>query len=109
MTPQESTVANADLWTKYFQDEWSRWLDPFNLRAADTVTPVAEGTGARVAGFLSLVAAGPIAWLYSSNNAQAGARARDDANTNEQPLMLPHEGGIDEMGELAGIAEGAAA
>lgn len=106
MTPQESTTANADLWSKYFQDEWSRWLDPFNLRAAASVTPVAEGTGARVAGFLTLVAAGPIAWLYSNNTAQAADRARDDANTLEQPLMLPHEGGID---EIAGIAEGAAA
>lgn len=100
MTPQESTVANADLWSKYFQDEWNRWLDPFNLRAA------ADGTGARVAGFLTLVAAGPIAWLYSNNTAQAADRARDDANALEMPIMLPHEGGID---EIAGIAEGAAA
>ncbi len=61
---QESTIANADLWTRYFQNEWSRWSP-----SPDTaVSAVAEGTAARVAGFLTLVAAGPIAWLYSSNS-----------------------------------------
>src|SRR4029079_16524788 len=59
-TAEEPTVANADLWTKYFQDQWSAWL-PAPSAA------VAEGTAARVAGFLTLVAAGPIAWLYSAN------------------------------------------
>jgi hypothetical protein len=60
---QESTIANADLWTRYFQNEWSRWAAP-----SDTaVSAVAEGTAARVASFLTLVAAGPIAWLYSAN------------------------------------------
>ena len=60
---QESTIANADLWTRYFQNEWARWATP-----SDTaVSAVAEGTAARVASFLTLVAAGPIAWLYSAN------------------------------------------
>lgn len=63
VTTQESTIANADLWTRYFQNEWSRWLAP----ADSTASAMAEGTGARVASFLTLVAAGPIAWLYNSN------------------------------------------
>lgn len=60
---QESTVANADLWTRYFQNEWSRW----GASPHASVSAMAEGTAARVAGFLTLVAAGPIAWMYSSN------------------------------------------
>ena len=64
VTTQESTIANADLWTRYFQNEWSRWLTP----ADSTASAMAEGTGARVASFLTLVAAGPIAWLYNSKN-----------------------------------------
>ncbi len=58
---QETTIANADLWTRYFQNEWSRWFAPSESSA------VAEGTAASVAGFLTLVAAGPIAWLYNAN------------------------------------------
>jgi hypothetical protein len=66
VTTQDSTVANADLWTRYFQNEWSRWIAP-----SDTaVSAMAEGTAARVAGFLTLVAAGPIAWLYNANTPQ---------------------------------------
>jgi hypothetical protein len=62
-TQQESTIANADLWTRYFQNEWSRWAAP----ADSSVSAMAEGTAARVASFLTLVAAGPIAWLYNAN------------------------------------------
>jgi hypothetical protein len=65
VNPQDSTVANADLWTKYFQDEWSRWAPARNQ--GPTLAAMAESTAAQVAGFLTLVAAGPIAWLYSSN------------------------------------------
>jgi hypothetical protein len=60
---QESTIANADLWSRYFQNEWSRWFAPSDSAA----TAVAEGTAASVAGFLTLVAAGPIAWLFNAN------------------------------------------
>ena len=67
MDPQESTVANADLWTKYFRDEWSRWMTPTRGGADSPMAAVAESTAASVAGFLTLVAAGPIAWLYSAN------------------------------------------
>lgn len=60
---QESTIANADLWTRYFQNEWSRWP-----ASSDTaMSAVAEGTAASVASFLTLVAAGPIAWLFNAN------------------------------------------
>jgi hypothetical protein len=75
MTPQESTIANTDLWSRYFQQQWSRWLNPLGVPAASPVAQVADGTAARVAGFLTLVAAGPIAWLYSSNTPHADAIA----------------------------------
>jgi hypothetical protein len=71
-TPQETTIANADLWSKYFQDQWSRWLNPLGLPAANAL---ADGTGARVAGFLALVAAGPIAWLYATQANETEAEA----------------------------------
>ncbi len=58
----ESTIANADLWSRYFQNEWARWA-PSDSPMAE----LAEGTAARVASFLTLVAAGPIAWLYAAN------------------------------------------
>ena len=63
MTTQESTVANADLWGKYFEDQY-RWLTPI---AGPDATRVAAANGARVANFLTLVAAGPIAWLYNNS------------------------------------------
>ncbi len=65
MTPQDSTIANADLWSKYFQNQWS-WLSPTG-RHDDPVVQMAAGTGARVANFLTLVAAGPVAWLYANS------------------------------------------
>ena len=75
--PHEATIANADLWTRYFQDEWSRWLAPFGGRADAPVSQMAEGTAARVASFLTLVAAGPIAWLYANAAAERGAPVTD--------------------------------
>ena len=59
---ESSTIANADLWSRYFQNEWSRWAP-----ADSPMAEIAEGTAARVASFLTLVAAGPIAWLYMAN------------------------------------------
>lgn len=92
MSANEPTVANVDLWSKYFQDEWGRWLNPLGVQ---TPAPeVAEGTAARVAGFLALVAAGPIAWLYSSNTpnvtpiraeAPAALRRADEMESIEEP------------------------
>ena len=63
--PQDSTIANADLWSKYFQNQWS-WLSPSG-RQDDPMVQMAAGTGARVANFLTLVAAGPVAWLYANS------------------------------------------
>ena len=67
VNPPEATAANADLWTRYFQDQWSSFLNPFGVPAQTPASEFAEGTGARVASFLTLVAAGPIAWMYSAN------------------------------------------
>jgi hypothetical protein len=91
MTAHEPTIANADLWTKYFRDQWSPWLGQGSAESA----AVAAGTAARVASFLTLVAAGPIAWLYSSNEPEAtsvrtlvpaqGAWAADEMESIEEP------------------------
>jgi hypothetical protein len=63
----DSTAANADLWARYFEQQWARWWNPIN--GGTPVPEVAEGTAARVAGFLTLVAAAPIAWLFDANAA----------------------------------------
>jgi hypothetical protein len=64
---QEATANNADLWTRYLSDQWSIFLNPFGVPAQAPVSEMAEGTAARVASFLTLVAAGPIAWMYNAN------------------------------------------
>ena len=77
---ESPTIANADLWSHYLRDQWGGWLRPLG-------TPeIADGTAARVANFLTLVAAGPIAWLYNSNEAtyapverREGVRAAEEA------------------------------
>ena len=81
----ESTTANADLWSRYFADQWGRWLNP--LGEPSPITEIAQGTGAQVAGFLSMLAAGPIAWLYNANTANVAddaARTYDDATHNSK-------------------------
>jgi hypothetical protein len=85
-TPQEATVANTDLWAKYFNDQWGRWLNPLGVPAASPVASIAAGTAAQVAGFLSLVAAGPIAWLY--NTADADVMQITDEGSRELPFRL---------------------
>jgi hypothetical protein len=65
---QESTIANADLWSKYFQDQWGPLFGRRDASAElEPVAQFAAGTGARVANFLTLVAAGPVAWLYANS------------------------------------------
>lgn len=94
MNPQDSTVANADLWTKYFRDEWGRWMQPTAGRESP-LAAVAESTAAQVAGFLTLVAAGPIAWLYSSNTpslTQLERRSTDPVSiAREEPAIVEPE------------------
>ena len=70
MKAPDSTVANTDLWSRYLRDQWGGRQSP--------TAELADGTAARVAGLFTLVAAGPIAWLY---------------NTRQEPLgELPPEG-----------------
>ena len=83
MDTQELTVRNTDLWSKYFQDQWSRMLNPFGVPVNSPVTELAEGTAARVAGFLTIVAAGPIAWLYNSKAPEVA-----DDGLPEMPLRM---------------------
>lgn len=85
---ESSTIANTDLWSKYFQDEWSRFLNPFGQPAESPVSQIAEGTAARVASFLTLVAAGPIAWLYASNDSRPAPTAADAERDDDLALVL---------------------
>jgi hypothetical protein len=89
VNPPETTVANADLWTKYFRQEWERWLPPRTTESP--LAAVAESTAAQVAGLLTLVAAGPIAWLYSANAAQLGIERRptDPVSMVPEPTATP--------------------
>lgn len=85
---ESSTIANTDLWSKYFQDEWSRFLNPFGRPATSPVNQIADGTAARVASFLTFVAAGPIAWLYNSNDSRPAPTAADEDSEGEDDLEL---------------------
>ena len=86
MTPQDSTVANADLWSRYFENQWRSFLNPFGMPADSPVVQIAEGTAAQVAGFLTMVAAGPIAWLYSSNAPQVTQIVGDEQHARETAI-----------------------
>lgn len=81
---QDATIRNADLWTTYFENEWSRWLNPLGPSSAEPMTGMAEGTAARVASFLTLVAAAPIAWMYSSNRPAIGDIARPAVDDDDE-------------------------
>jgi hypothetical protein len=90
-----TTIANADLWSRYFQNEWGRWAS-----ADSPVSELAEGTAARVASFLTLVAAGPIAWLYAANEPRP-------AKITGEPAHIEHP--RDEDLELEMVLAGSAA
>ena len=68
MTQHESTVANSELWCKFLREQWSFWFDPFGL-LVNSSTPdlLADRVAARIANLLTLVAFGPVAWLYQSS------------------------------------------
>jgi hypothetical protein len=72
-TPHDPTIANTAIWSHYLQEQWGRWLAPPGSRAGTPGSQIIEGTAARVASFLTLMAAGPIAWLYATSAAERGA------------------------------------
>ena len=81
MNPHESTAANADIWARYLEERWGRWLAP--MGASEPLAEIVEGAAANVASILTLVAAAPIAWLFSANASEvegelAPARVRVD-------------------------------
>ena len=79
MDQQETTIRNADLWSRYFADQWGRWLDPLGTSAP--VAEIAEGSGARMANLLTAFASGPIAWLYRANASALAQDARESRLT----------------------------
>ena len=102
MSTQEATVLNADLWSRYFQDQWSNFLNPFGVPAQAPVSEMAEGTAARVAGFLTFVAAGPIAWMYSAN--APSVMAIEDTSADEVDSADDTDSADDEEPCLDGAA-----
>jgi hypothetical protein len=62
MKTPEPTIANADIWAKYYRDQWG-------AAPGSPAAQIAEGTAARVANFLTMVALGPIALLSGSTYA----------------------------------------
>lgn len=94
--PPDAAVANADLWNKFFQDQWKAFLNPLGVETPAPVAQFAEGTAARVSGFLSMLAAGPIAWLFEANAPQVSSLARRDAVSHGIHLHLAtHEEAIE--------------
>jgi len=86
MPTQDPTVANADLWARYFQDQWRQFLNPLGMPADSPVAQIAEGTAAQVATWVNLLAAGPIAWLYSTNAPQVTQIVGNERRAQELPL-----------------------
>lgn len=104
-TVQDSTIANADLWSRYFQEQWSRqWWNPISGATPAPVAEMAEGTAARVANFLTLVAAGPIAWLYNSNAPQVMEIRGDTDDSGDAPINA-----LDIAPDLESVEEAAVA
>jgi hypothetical protein len=60
MKTPEPITDNADLWAKFFRDQWG-------ASSGSPAAQIAEGTAARVSNFVNFLAAGPIALLYGSN------------------------------------------
>ena len=84
----QTTIANADLWARYFHKEWSRWTDPLGL--SQPANQIAQGTGARVANLLTLVAAGPFAWLYGSSYQPITGTHGDESAASVETLEEEH-------------------
>jgi hypothetical protein len=63
LTAPEPIIDNADLWAKFFRDQWG-------ASSGSPAAQLAEGTAARVSNFVNFLAAGPIALLYGSNSPQ---------------------------------------
>ena len=74
-------------------------MEPLGLLADSAASAMAEGTAARVASFLTLVAAGPIAWLYSTKASQA-------AEGNGEVAAIPVADDEVEPAEAAALAGG---
>jgi hypothetical protein len=96
---ESSTIANADLWSRYFQNEWSRWA-PSDSPMAE----LAEGTAARVASFLTLVAAGPIAWLYLANEPKVAKITGEAPRERVEPAREARDEDLELEMVLAGSA-----
>ncbi len=91
---EQTTIANADLWSHYFAREWRRWLDPLGL-STPARRQLAQGTGARIAGLLSLTATGPLAWLYGGNYEPVAQIVGNESHAE----VLPLHAGDDEVSE----------
>jgi hypothetical protein len=87
-TPHDPTIANTAIWSHYLTEQWGRWLAPLGGRADAPASQIVEGTAARVASFLTLVAAGPIAWLYATSAAERGAIVTELPQRREAAVVV---------------------
>lgn len=94
MDARETTTNNADLWARFFTDQWSAWLDPFGISAArtggDPARAIAETAAADVASFVALFVRDPIEHMYQ-DNAPAVTRFVQETAIAPESVEIPPE------------------
>jgi hypothetical protein len=81
MPVQDATAANVALWAHYFDNQWGRLLEP--LGQAD----VAHAIASAVAGWLALVTAPQIAWMYANNAAVVSQHLAENRTRLERHVI----------------------
>src|SRR5947199_4006220 len=81
MPVQDATASNAALWTSYFNQEWSRLLEPIGQQYA------AQMLGASIAGWLAVVTAPQIAWIYERNAVVVSQYLAERRTRLERPII----------------------
>lgn len=88
MDARDATANNADLWTQYLRQQWSPWLDPFDLADAGArdaaVRVLAEVTAANVASVLTMLVAPQIGRMYRANAPEVSRVVREAAAPEER-------------------------
>ena len=92
MDARDATANNADLWTHSLREQWSLWLDPFDLVAPAATQAVvgvlAEVTAANVAGMLTMFVAPNIVRMYQTNAPEV-SRALPEAVASREQVEIP--------------------
>ncbi|MDP9238831.1 MAG: hypothetical protein M3P30_15765 [Chloroflexota bacterium] len=94
MPVQDATAANAALWSHYFENEWGRLLEPIGQQYA------AQMLGAGIAGWLAIITAPQIAWLYERNAAVVSQYLAERRTRLERPV-IPEDFRADQPPDLS--------